>query len=143
MICLQFGHHCDLGLFQISSQTVQAVLYFFQPRLVDTFPEQQLPIVKVVALQVLFLQNPLMGDHLSTDPANQLKLQSSVFLPFAPVFVDPFSNRSILIHLMLLMSCKVITIKVIIVITSEPMRKDTISCILLLQKFIIIISSIS
>src|SRR3984957_21083450 len=49
---------------------------------------------------------------------------------------------------MLLMSCKVITIiivitiKAIIVIRSEPMRKDTISCILLLQKFRIIISSI-
>src|ERR1700677_1205856 len=59
-----------------------------------------------------------------------------------------FSNRSILIHFMLLMSCKVITvivvitIKVIIVINFEPMRKDTISCILLLQKFRIIISSI-
>src|SRR6202167_1643490 len=149
MICLQFGHHSDLGLFQISSQTVQAVLYFSQPRLVDAFPEQQLPIVKVVAPQVLFQKNPLMGDHLSTDPANQLKLQSSGFLPFAPVFVDPFSNRSILIHFMLLMSCKVIitiiiviTIKVIIVINSEPMRKDTISCILLLKKFRIIISSI-
>src|ERR1700677_2927825 len=37
---------------------------------------------------------------------------------------------------------KVITIKVIIFISSEPMRKDTISCILLLQKFRIIISSI-
>src|SRR6202050_3806812 len=36
----------------------------------------------------------------------------------------------------------VITIKVIIVISSEPVRKDTISCILLLQKFRIIISSI-
>src|SRR6202451_4242041 len=49
---------------------------------------------------------------------------------------------------MLLMSCKVITIiivitiKVIIVISSEPMGKDTIICILLLQKFRIIISSI-
>src|SRR6202453_3769085 len=59
-----------------------------------------------------------------------------------------FSNRSILIHFMLLMSCKVITIiivitiKVIIVISSEPVRKDTISCILLLQKFRIIITSI-
>ena len=46
------------------------------------------------------------------------------------------------------MSCKittiikVITIKVGIVIRSEPVRKDTISCILLLQKFRIIISSI-
>src|ERR1700723_4238658 len=36
----------------------------------------------------------------------------------------------------------VITIKVIIVISSEPMGKDTIICILLLQKFRIIISSI-
>src|SRR6202167_2300106 len=36
----------------------------------------------------------------------------------------------------------IITIKVIIVISSEPVRKDTISCILLLQKFRIIISSI-
>src|ERR1700683_4495778 len=36
----------------------------------------------------------------------------------------------------------VITIKVIIVISSEPVRKDTISCILLLQKFGMIISSI-
>src|ERR1700683_4058807 len=59
-----------------------------------------------------------------------------------------FSNRSILIHFMLLMSCKVITIiivitiKVIIVIKFEPMRKDTISCILLLHKFRIVISSI-
>src|SRR6202453_2482153 len=43
---------------------------------------------------------------------------------------------------MLLMSCKVITIKFIIVINFEPVRKDTISCILLLQKFRIIISSI-
>src|ERR1700734_671757 len=36
----------------------------------------------------------------------------------------------------------VITIKVIIFISSEPVRKDTIGCILLLQKFRIIISSI-
>src|SRR6204780_5836566 len=49
---------------------------------------------------------------------------------------------------MLLMNHKVITIiivitiKVIIVINFEPMRKDTISCILLLQKFRIIISGI-
>src|ERR1700683_113331 len=59
-----------------------------------------------------------------------------------------FSNRSILICFMLFMNCKVttiiivLTIKVIIVISSEPVRKDTISCILLLQKFRIIISSI-
>src|ERR1700683_3955897 len=145
MICLQFGHYSDLGLFQISSQTVQAVLYFFQPRLVDAFPEQQLPIVKVVALQVLFLQNPLVGVHLSTDLANQLKLQSSGFLPFAPVFVVFFSNRSVLVCFMLFMNYKVTTIIIvitIIVISSEPMRKGTISCILLFQKFRIIISSI-
>src|ERR1700690_2242430 len=59
-----------------------------------------------------------------------------------------FSNRSILICFMLFINCKVttiiivLTIKVIIVISSEPVRKDTISCILLLQKFGIIISSI-
>src|ERR1700677_26418 len=90
MICLQFGHHSDLDLCQISSQTVQKVLYFFQPRPVDAFPEQQLPIGKVVALQVQFLQSPLMVVHLSTDLANQLRLQSSESLPFAPVFVDRF-----------------------------------------------------
>src|SRR5258705_5757731 len=36
----------------------------------------------------------------------------------------------------------VITIKVIIFISSEPVRKHTISCILLLQKFRVIISGI-
>src|ERR1700683_5381559 len=93
MICLQFGHHSDLGLCQISSLTGQEVLYFFQPRPVDAFPEQQLPIVKVVTLQVQFLQSPLVGVHLSTDLANQLKLQSSGFLPFAPVFVVLFFQQ--------------------------------------------------
>src|SRR6202050_4496547 len=80
-----------------------------------------------------------MGVHLGTDPASQLKLQP--LLTF-------FSNRSVLICLILFMNHNVttiiivITIKVIIVISSEPVRKDTISCILLLQKFRIIISSI-
>src|ERR1700683_2090716 len=75
-----------------------------------------------------------MGVHLGTDPASQLKLQP--LLTF-------FSNRGVLICLILFMSHNVTTIiKVIIVISSEPVRKDTISCILLLQKFRIIISSI-
>src|SRR5882724_12376544 len=49
---------------------------------------------------------------------------------------------------MLFINCKVtatiiiVTIKVIIVISSKPVRKDTISCIFLLQKFRIIISGI-
>src|SRR5882762_5191603 len=148
MICLQFEHRFDLGLCQIASQTVEEVLYSFWPRLVDTFPEQLHPIVKVVTLQVQFLQSPLMEVHLDTDPASQLNLQSFVFLPFAPSFVDPSSNRSVFICFILFMNCKVttiliiITIKVIIVISFEPVRKDTISCILLLQKFRIIITSI-
>src|ERR1700736_257113 len=101
MVCLQFEHYSDLGLFQISSQTVQEVLYFFQPRPVDAFPEQLHPIVKVVVtLRVQFLQSPLMEDHPSTDPTSQLMLQSSVFLPFALAFVDPsFQQKCIdLLH---------------------------------------------
>src|SRR5882762_8901128 len=93
MICLQFEHHSDLDLCQISSQTVQELLYFFQLKPVDAFPEQQHPIVKVVILQVQFLQSPLMGVHLGTDPASQLKLQSSGFLPFAQFFVDLFFQQ--------------------------------------------------
>src|ERR1700676_2241474 len=93
MICLQFEHHFDLGLCQIASQTVQEELYSFQPRPVDAFPEQLHSIVKVVTLQVQFLQSPLMEVHLSTDLANQLKLQSSEFLPFALTFVDPFFQQ--------------------------------------------------
>src|ERR1700689_2462737 len=93
MICLQFEHCSDLGLFQISSQTVQEVLYSFQPEPVDAFLEQLHPIVKVVNLQVQFLQSPLMEDHPSTDPTSQLKLQSSVFLPFALAFVDLFFQQ--------------------------------------------------
>src|ERR1700691_3318198 len=86
-----------------------------------------------------------MGVHLDTDPASQLKLQSSKFLPFSLTF---FSDRSVLICLILFMNHNVttiiivITIKIIIFISSEPVRKDPISCILLLQKFRIIISSI-
>src|ERR1700730_6166509 len=93
MICLQFEHHSELGLCQTSSQTVQEVLCFFQPKLVDTFPEQQHPIVKVVVLQVQFLEIPLTRVHLDTDLASQLKLQSSGFLPFVPFFVDPFCQQ--------------------------------------------------
>jgi hypothetical protein len=94
MICLQFEYHSDLDLCQITSQTAKEVLYFFQPRHVDAFLEQLHPIVKVVALQVQFLQSPLMGVHLGTDPASQLKLQSSEFKPSAPFLLDHFSNRS-------------------------------------------------
>src|SRR5882672_7305105 len=149
MTCLQFEHHSGLGLCQISSQTVQEGLYSFQPRPVDAFPEQLHPIVKVVIPQVQFVQSPLMWVHLSTDPASQLKLQSSGFLPFALAFVDLFSNRSVLICFTFFMNYEVtttiiitITIKVILVISSEPVRKHTIGCILLLQKFRIIISGI-
>src|SRR5882762_1879135 len=76
-------------------------------RSVDAFPEQLHPIVKVVTLQVQFLQSPLREVHLGTDLASLLKLQSSGFLPFAPVFVDPFSNGSVLICFILFMNCKV------------------------------------
>src|SRR6266436_8552951 len=93
MICLQFEHHSDLSLCQISSQTVQEGLYSFQPRPVDAFPEQLHPIVKVVTFQVQFPQSPLMGVHLGTDPASQLKLQSSEFLPFALSSVDLFLQQ--------------------------------------------------
>src|ERR1700691_3695371 len=34
-----------------------------------------------------------MGVHLGTDPASQLKLQSSEFLPFALTFVDLFFQQ--------------------------------------------------
>src|ERR1700732_2040704 len=134
-----------MGLCQISSQTVQEGLYSFQPKSVDAFPEQLHSIVKVVTLQGQFLQSPLMVVHLGTDPASQLKLQSSGFLPFALAFV---ANGSVLICFPFFMNYEctiiiiVITIKVIVVIGSEPMRKHTISCILLLQKFSLIISGI-
>src|ERR1700683_2908981 len=89
-----------------------------------------------------------MRVHLGTDPASQLKLQSSKFLPFALTFVDLFFQQKYidLPHTHNVTTTTtiiiVITIKVIIVISFEPVRKDTISCILLLQKFKIIISSI-
>src|ERR1700679_680914 len=89
-----------------------------------------------------------MEVHLSTDLANQLKLQSSGFLPFAPVFVDPFFQQKYIDPLHAPHELQShhhhhsYHHQSHYIISSEPMRKDIISCSLLLQKFRIIIFSI-